>query len=249
MWITTHRGGPTQRHFFDVILSNHTRVDTRVFIDLNYNALNETIYRMADEGYSVETICDRERGPVDNSHTSYTALFERTSHILETEVFLGDSVDNYNERLSRMNASGYRIVSHSIVTEDDKFRVSSVYKRDRRLAFNISIGPQPKMESFFNVSFFDFTRLSLEYAKQDYYLNFVEVHSETGNPSARFSAIFYQHTDKTIRSGNWFRWGLNEEGVEALIAREGENWDPVIISGYNYIGLVRYFIQFIRHVR
>ena len=248
-WITTHRGGPTQRHGFDIILTNHTSVDTRVFIDLGYVQLNETIYSMLDEGYSVQTISDRERGNAPTSSLSYTVLFTRTIDILETEVFLRDSVDEYHERLSRMNASGYRIASHSVVQFNGKYEVSSVYKRDRRIAFNISIDPPPKLVSFFNVTFFDFTRLSLDIVQQSYYLNFVEVYADIGNPSARFSAILYEHTDRTIHRGNWFRWGLDEDSLKTLIAGEGANWDPFLICGYNYIGVLRYFIEFVRHVK
>lgn len=248
-WITTHRGGASQRHSFDIILTNHTSVDTRVFIDLGYVQLNETINRMSDEGYSVQTISDRERGIAPSSSISYTVLFTRTEDILETEVFLRDSVDEYYERLSRMNASGYKIVSHSVVHFNSKHEVSSVYKRDRRLVFNITLDTPPKFESFFNVTFFDFTRLSLDIVRRNYYLNFVEVHADIGYPSARFSAILYEHTDRTIHRGNWFRWGLDEEAVKALIAVEGANWDPFLICGYNYIGVLRYFISFVRHVK
>lgn len=246
-WITTHLGGPSQRHYFDVILTNHSQVDTRTFIDLNSAVANKTIKQMAHEGYSLEKISDRERGLSSSKALSYTLLFTRTDDIMETKVFLGDSPEAYDERLSRMNSSGFRIISHSIAHSSGKYQVSSIFRRDRRLAFNISIDPVPQVKSFLNFTFFEFTRSSLNLAKRNYYMSHLEVHSNPRKHSSQFSAIFKENTKESIHNGHWFRWGLDSNAVQTLITSQVDDWDPHMITGYNYLGNVRYFVLFVRH--
>lgn len=246
-WITTHSGGAIQSHAMDVILSNSTLVDTRVFIDLTATQLNETIHQMANEGYSIKTLADRERGRAPGSSISYTALFERTNYLLETEVFLGDSLEQWRNRVAVMNSSGYRLISQSFVDYQGKQQAATVFTRDRRLAHNITFEPPPKMAVINNATFFDFTGLVLDYARRNYYLSHIEVHQRASNPSAMFSAIMLEHTDETIHGGHWFRWGLSEEAVKAIIQVETADWDPYITTGYSHQGAIVYYIAFVRH--
>ena len=249
IWITTHTGGAVLSHTVDVILSNSTLVDTRVFIDLSASQLNQTLQQMASEGYSIKTLADRERGRAPSSSVSYTALFDRANHLLETEVFLSDSLDEWKRRLVRMNSTGYRLISQSFVEYQDSVQVSTVFTRDKRLAHNIEFDPPPDVVTFTNVSFFDFTGHALDYARRNYYLSHLEVHQLSTEQSSRFSAIMLEHTDKTIAGGHWFRWGLNEAAVQALIQVEADSWDPYVVSGYSHQGIINYYIAFRRHAR
>ena len=249
IWITTHLVGTSNVQVFDIILSNNIKVDTRVVIDVTAQALNDTVRKMFTEGFTISSLADRVRGRSPNNAVSYTALFDKSNHLLETEMYLGDTVVDWKKRVVAMNSSGYRLISQSFVEFQDKEQVSTIFTRDRRLAYNITFEPPQKMFTFNNVSFFQFTTLALQYARKSYYLSHLEVNQREGDPSARFSAILLGHTPKTIRNGNWFRWGLNEEAVNSMIELESPNWDPHALSGYSHQGVLVYYVAFRRHVK
>lgn len=249
-WITTHLLGTSKTQTFDVVLSNSTNVDTRVFIDITAKALQDTVETMSAQGYSISSLADRERGRAPNNAISYTALFRRSSHLLETELFLGDSVEDWKKRVVRLNNSGYRLVSQSFThLQDREQEVSTIFTRDRRLAHNITFERPPKMVSITNVTFFDFTRLALTYARKNYFLTHLEVNQRDTETFPRFFAILVAHTSKSIGRGNWFRWGLNEEAINTMIRLEAPNWDPYVVSGYSHQGEAVYYVAFQRHTQ
>jgi len=248
-WITTHKGGLVQKHAFDVILTNHSRVDTRVFIDLTAAQLNDTIVEMGHEGFSISTLADRERGSAANTVVSYTALFRPTNHLLETEVYLADSMAVFTRRLADKTDAGYRLISQSLVDFRGVEQVSTVFTIDRRLAHNITVDPPPSLVVLTNLTFFQFTGKTLEYARKNYYLSHLEVHERTGDPSARFSIILLAHNDRTIGGGNWFRWALDDESVTTRISSEAANWDPYVVSGYSHQGVLVFYVAFVRHIK
>lgn len=247
-WITTHLLGTSKTQAFDILLSNGTNIDSRVFIDLTAAALREAVTTMTAQGYSISSLADRERGKAPNLAISYTALFRRSNHLLETELFLGDSVDDWKKRVVAMNNSGYRLVSQSFTHLQGREKVSTIFTRDRRLAHNITFEGPPKMFSFTNETFYEFTRLALNYARKSYYLTHLEVNQRDSDTFPRFSAILVAHTALSVRRGNWFRWGLNEEAITTMIQLESPNWDPYVVNGYSHQGEAVFYMAFQRHV-
>lgn len=164
-------------------------------------------------------------------------------------MFLGDSVEDWKKRVVRMNDSGYRLISQSFTHLQGREEVSTVFTRDRRLVHNITFESPPKMVSFSNVSFFEFTSLALNYARKSYFLTHLEVTQRDTETSPGFSAILVAHTAKTVRRGNWFRWGLDEEAIATMIQLEAPNWDPYVISGYSHQGEAVYYVAFQRHTK
>ena len=243
IWATTYQLGPNSKSYFDVVLSNSSTVDVKGFFDLDITQLNRTIQNMTQYGYSVCFLSDRKRGnrPVS---PHYTVVFKRDPQLIETKVYLRDSIAAYLERLARKKREGYQLVSHSFCAIDGTLEAASVYKRDRRLAFNITVENQQRWKSYHNLSFYDFTRTALHLGRQNYTPSFVETYEPGQSGISLFAAIFTEHTPTT--KFNWFRWGLNTTSAIQYVNRWKSLWDPVITTGYNYLNNVYHFIEFKR---
>ena len=243
IWATTYRVGSDSRSYFDVILSNSSNVDVKGFLDLGITALNKTIQNMTQQGYSVWFLSDRKRGnrPVS---PHYTVVFGRDPQIIETKVYLRDSIAAYLRRLAQKKRERYQLVSHSFCVIDGKLEATSVYKRDRRIAFNITVENQQRWASYHNLTFYDFTRIALQFSRQNYTPTFIKAYEPVESGASLFAAIFTEHTPPT--RSNWFRWGLNTTSVIQNIDRRKLAWDPVITTGYNYLNNVYHFVEFKR---
>ena len=243
IWATTYQVGPNSKSYFDVILSNSSRFDVKGFFDLDITDLNRTIQNMTQQGYSVWFLSDRKRGnrPVS---PHYTVVFKKDPQLIETKVYLRDSIAAYLERLARKKHEGYQLVSHSFCAIDGKLEATSVYKRDRRLAFNITVDNQQRWESYHDLSFYNFTRIALHWSRQNYTPSFIEAYEPGQSGTSLFAAIFTEHTPAT--KSNWFRWGLNTTSVIQNIDRQKSVWDPLITTGYNYLNNVYHFVEFKR---
>ena len=247
LWAAPYRVGPDLKPYFDVILTNSSEADTKGFMDLTFNEMNQTIHEMKAEGYSASVIVDRARGKAPTA-PSYSAVFIRKNDILETEVYLRDSVQEYNERLIRMKAAGYRLISHSFCVIQGQLEVASVYERDRRLAFNITVPNLLQWQSYYNLPFFNFSEIALSLGRQNYYPYYVESYNLPGvstTSSSVFAAIFEQPIGPNL---NWFRWALNKATAEDTITSELTDgiWEPRISLAYNYLGNIRHYLGFTR---
>ena len=240
IWTTAYTTGPSFKPYMDVILTNSTQVDTRGFLDLTFNKMNETLFQMKDEGYFPKYISDRRRGS-DPSAPSYNAVFIKRPDYIETQVFLRESVDMYNLRLIDMKSKAYRLISHSFCEIKGRTETTAVYIRDRRVLHNITIGRQPAWESYYNRSFLQFTRDTLRLSPQKFYPIFVE--TNTVNGESRFAAIYLEQLDDI---GTWYRWGVATESTRETFEVEEVNWEPVMSTSYNYNGLVNHFFVFQR---
>jgi hypothetical protein len=247
LWAAPYRVGPDLKPYFDVILTNSSEADTKGFMDLTFEDMNRTIHRMKTEGYSASVIIDRVRGKAPRA-PSYSAVFTRKNEILETEVFLRDSIQEYDERLQRMKAAGYRLISHSFCVIQGELEVVSVYERDRRLAFNITVPNLLQWQSYYNLPFFNFSEIALKLGRQGYYPYYVESYNlpvVSTTSSSVFAAIFEQPIGHNL---NWFRWALAKAVAEETITSELTDgiWEPRVSLAYNYLGNVRHYLGFTR---
>lgn len=246
LWVSPYRVGPDLRPYFDVILTNSSEADTIGYLDLKVDQMNQTIKRMKTQGYSAKYIVTRGRGKNPATHTSYSAVFIQKNDILETEVFLRDSLQEYEERLSRKTSEGYRLVSHSFCNIQGQIEVVSVYERDRRLAFNISVPNLVQWQSGHNLTFFKFSEVALTLGRDGYYPAYVESYNfGSGTDNSRFAAVFEKPNDVNL---NWFRWALDTTTARDTINSELEGgiWQPLISLAYNYLGNVRHYLGFTR---
>ena len=247
LWVAPYRVGPSLKPYFDVILTNSSEADTKGFMDLTFDDMNRTIHEMKAEGYSASVVVDRARGKAPTA-PSYSAVFTRKNDILETEVYLRDRVQEYEERLKRMKAAGYRLISHSFCEIQGQLEVASVYERDRRLAYNITVPNLLRWQSYYNLPFYNFSEVALSLGRQNYYPYYVESYnlqgvSTTGN--SVFAAIFEQPIGPNL---NWFRWSLERSAAEDTITSELTDgiWEPRVSLAYNYLGNIRHYLGFTR---
>ena len=243
LWVAPYRVGPDLRPYFDIVLTNSSQADTRGFLDLTVEVMNRTIREMKEQGYSARYIVDRDRGK-NPIAPSYSAIFTRKHDIFETEVYLRDSVRVYEERLTRMKAEGYRLLSHSFCEIQRQMEVVSVFERDRRLAFNITVLDNVLWESHHNLSFFRFSETALRLGRAGYYPSYVESYNRRGETD---SSIFVGIFEKPIGANlNWFRWSLDTTEARETIDSELDDciWDPLISLAYNYLGNVRHYLGF-----
>ena len=246
LWVSPYRVGPDFKPYFDVILTNSSEEDTIEYLDLKVDQMNQTIQRMRTQGYSAKYIVTRDRGKTPGIHTSYSAVFVRKNDILETEVFLRDSLQEYEQRLSSKTLEGYRLLSHSFCKIQGQIEVVSVYERDRRLAFNISVPNLVQWQSKHNLPFFNFSDIALALGREGYYPSYVESYNfGSGTDNSRFAAVFEKPNGPNL---NWFRWALNTTTAKDTIRSEleGGTWRPLISLAYNYLGNVRHYLGFTR---
>ena len=242
IWVTTYRVGP-RKAYFDVVLSNSSNVDTKGYLDLDITRLHQTIGNMTQQGYSVWYLSDRERGRQPTS-PHYSVVFRKTPALTETVVYLRDNVTMYLERQAQKRRDGYQLISHSFCYIQGKVEAASVYVRDRRLAFNITVDNQPRWESYHNLTFFDFTGIALRLSGGNFYPSFVEVYQQGNSGKSIFAPIFQGRL--TTTTANWFRWGWNTTSANQYIHQERNSWDPFITTGYNYNNNVYHFVVFKR---
>ena len=246
LWVYPYRVGPDLRPYFDVILTNSSEADTVGYLDLKIDQMNKTIDKMRTQGYSARYIVTRDRGKNQAIHTSYSAVFVRKNDILETEVFLQDSLQEYEQRLSSKTSKGYRLLSHSFCKIQGQIEVTSVYERDRRLAFNISVPNLVQWQSKHNLTFFMFSGIALSLSREGYYPSYVESYNfQSGADNSRFAAVFEKPNDVNL---NWFRWALNTTTARDTIKSELKDgiWQPLVSLAYNYLGNVRHYLGFTR---
>ena len=246
LWAAPYRVGPDLKPYFDVILTNSSEADTKGFMDITFDNMNRTIHESKAEGYSASIIISRDRGKTPTA-PSYSAIFTRKNDILETEVYLRDSVQQYDQRLARMKAAGYRLLSHSFCVIQGQLEVVSVYERDRRLGFNITVPNILQWQSYYNLPFFNFSEIALTLGRQGYYPYYVHSYNLPGGTatSSVFAAIFEQPIGHNL---NWFRWALDQAAAEETITSELTDgiWEPRISLAYNYLGNVRHYLGFAR---
>ena len=249
LWAAPYWVGPSfPKPYFDVILTNSSDTDTKGFMDITHEVMNQTIYDMKALGYSASTITHRPRGREPKS-PSYTAIFTRKNDILETEVFLRDSLQEYRQRLTRMTAEGYRLLSHAFCEIQGQTEVVSVYERDRRLAYNITVPNLVQWQSYYNLTFFKFSEVALQLGRDDYYPYFVQSYRSTDVTNVQhnslFAAVFVQPIGNNL---NWFRWGLERSVASDTITVQLNDgiWEPRISLAYNYLGNMPHFVSFTR---
>ena len=246
LWVVPYRVGPDLKPYFDVILTNSSQADTKAFMDLNVDVMNRTIYEQQALGYSARLIVGRDRGK-NPSAPSYSAVFTRKNTIFETEVYLRESIQEYEARLSSKTASGFRLISHSFCKIQGWWEVVSVYERDRRLAFNITIPDSDRTlwQSEHNLTFFKFSEVALRLGSDGFYPTYVQsIDDSTTN--SKFAAIFEKPGSGV--NLNWFRWALNLTTVRDTINAELADgiWEPLITVAYNYLGNIRHYLGFTR---
>lgn len=243
-WISSYRLGPSMNPYFDFVASNSSRVDTVSFVEISYEKLDSSIREMRDRGYSVKVLIDRIRGK-NPSSPSYSVIFEPRNAIFETEVFLRDSFKVYETRLANNTRAGYRISSHSFCSIRGNVEATSVYTRDRRIAYNIPIPKYPALVVKNNMTFFDFTSATLTLAGEGFYPYSVEVYLQGDRTDSSFSAIFEERNENS--QGNWFRWSLNTTAARDLIELQtGRSWEVYLTVGYTYLSKSEHFVEFKR---
>ena len=245
LWVSPYRVGPNLKPYFDVILTNASEAEVKGYLDLSIEAINTTIYSMKEQGYSASYIVSRDRGKNPDA-PFYSAVFTRKNDIFETEVYLRDSIEEYEERLTSMKAKKYRLLSHSFCEIQGKLEVVSVYERDRRLAYNISAPDSPLWQSRHNLTFFRFSEIALTLGADGYYPSYVESFNFGSNADqSMFAAVFEKPNGVNL---NWFRWAVETEAARTTIDSELEEdtWQPSISLAYNYLGNVRHYLGFTR---
>ena len=243
-WITSYRLGPDKTPFFDFVASNSSLVNTISYVDIGYNKLNRSIHEMKEQGYFVSLLIDRIRGP-NPTEPSYSVIFSPRDAILETQVNLRDSYEDYLSRLARNTAAGFRILSQSFCSIQDSVEVATVFTRDRRIPLNIPAPRGPAIEVRSNMTFFQFTRITLQLAADGFFPSAVEAFTQGSTTNSFFSVIYQQRGENTF--GNWFRWSLNTTAARDLIEKEtSQSWDVYLTVGYTYIGNTEHFVEFRR---
>ena len=243
-WISSYRLGPDLKPYFDFIATNSSRVDTKSVVEIGFSELNRTIYDMKDQGYYIKLLIDRIRGK-NPTEPSYSVIFEPRAPIFETEHFLRDSFETYKTRLATMTRSGYRLISHSFCSIRGQVEVTSVYIRDRRIAFNIPTPEYPDLVIKSNLTFFEFTDSTIKQATRGFYPASVEVFKADSSHYSYFSVIYEERDVNT--QGNWFRWSLNTTAARDLILTQTQHsWDVLLTTGYTYLQNIEHFVEFRR---
>lgn len=243
-WISSYRVGPDMIPYFDFVVSNDSALDTIAFVEIRFAELNETIHVMEQRKYFVSLLIDRIRGK-NPLEPSYSVIFTRRDEIFETKVHLRDTLAKYKVRLVRKFRNGYRLLSQSFCSIRGSIEVSSVFIRDRRIAYNIPTPKYPKWRAEVNLTFFEFTDTTLREARKNFIPVAVEVYKIDGVAQSLFSVVYEERTDRT--EGNWFRWSLNTTAARLLIKENvAKSWDIFLTTAYTYLGRTEHFIEFTR---
>ena len=247
LWVAPYRVGPDLKPYFDVILTNSTQADTKGFLDLNIDDMNLTIFDQRALGYFAQFIVSRDRGK-NPSAPSYSAVFTPKNSLFETEVYLRDSVEQYESRLSTKTAAGYRLLSHTFCRIQGQWEVASVYERDRRLAFNISVPDTERIswQSEHNLTFFRFSEVALRLSREGFYPSYIQTYKDATTGNSKFAAVFEKPGSGA--NLNWFRWALNITTVQDTITAEVNDgiWEPLVTLAYDYLGNIRHYVGFTR---
>ncbi len=247
-WASSYKFGQTPRAYYNMVFHNSTSLKTRGFLELGLEALKQKITDMKPDGYSLRYISCRMKKAVPYEPL-FAAIFGQVPDIIETEVYMQDSVATYLARLREKREQGYQLVSHcfSHRPEDGRVDASSVYTRDRRVAFNISVPPPVKWVSYYNLTFFDYTEVALNHSHNNMYLSFLDLWNYEGaairSPESFFACVF---TERLTNDGAWFRWGMNTTQARDLVTKNSNNWFPDIVAGYSYLGTLSHYVQFKR---
>ena len=246
-WISSYRQGPGMTPYFDFVATNSTIVDTVSYVEIGYNQLNRTIQDMKEKGYDIKLLIDRIKGR-NPSEPSYSVIFEPRDLIFESVIFLRDQFKVHEYRIKKMLEAGYRLVSHSSCAIRRNIETTSVYMRDRRIAFGIPTPSYPQQQVRNNMTFFEFTHVTLKLANEGYFPFAIEVYSLPSHPDSVFSVTFEERSEES--EGNWFRWNLNATAARDLIEVETRvSWDVYITTGYTYLGSSQHFIEFTRKLQ
>ena len=233
--LSSYRFGYNLETTFDVTFSNSSLVDTVPYIQLTECQLLAQIDGLRGQGYSVVSISGRVAA---DGLLYYTGVFRISAPIMETKVYLRDSVSVHLQRLVDLKASGYQLVAQSLETVGHVVEACSIYTRDIRLDYNISINTKPlDWTSFFNASFYQFTGNLLR-AVSRYNPIHVDMYYGADNRSSLFSAVLLGYTQS-----QWFLWGLNYSSTLAEVASMKQYWEPIISLGYSYLGSAVHYVQ------
>ena len=245
-WLTAYRSSSGSRInlHFGVILNNSTQLDSVAFRDLNPEVLRSKIAEMNEKGYSVKYISDRFRG--GNTVCSYSIVFVPTDDIIDTEVFLQDSIATHEQQLATKTADRYVLRSISLcdlTPVGGIVEVATVYTRDRRIAAGIPIDDHPKWISYHNLTFYDFTEVTLRHVREKMYPTYVESYylSADRTRNSYFSVVLEEQSES---DSGWFRWGLNYTEAVEQTKTNSRSWVPCLITGYNYQGRALFFVKF-----
>lgn len=242
-WLSAYRAAPRSGRtlHFGVILNNSTKQNTVAFLDLTPQKLQDKIREMNNSGYSVKHISDRTRGVY--TVCLYYVVFESTNDLIDVEVFMRDSIATHMQRLATKNDTGYILRSLSLCdlrSAGGIVEVTSVYTRDKHVAAGIEI-EQRRWASYFNLTFFEFSILAIQYGNDNMYPSYIESYDLYPNTDSYFSIVFEEFNEYHPR---WFRWGLNQMAVDDEVARNSHSWAPIIVTGYNLYDSVYFFVEF-----
>ena len=223
--LSSYRLGYGLETIFDVIFSNSSLVDTVPYIQLTESQLLAQIVELGSQGYAVSSISGRV---ASDGVLYYSGVFRAHPPIVETKVFLGDSETIHLKRLTDLKNTGHQLVAQSLETVDEETEACSVYTRDIRLSYNISVDTKPpNWISFFNTTFYQFTGNLLKAVSQ-YSPIHIDVYHRAASSSPLFSAVLLEYPQS-----QWFVWDMNYN--RTLTELEGAKlyWEPVLSLGYN----------------
>lgn len=241
-WISSYRVGPDNIPYFDFVASNSSLVDTISYVEIGYSKLSRSIHELKEQGYFVNLLIDRIRGR-NPDEPSYSVIFTPRDAILETQVNLRDSYEDYLSRLARNTADGYRLLSQSFCSIRGSVEVASVFTRDRRIPLNIPAPRGPDMRVKSNMTFGQFTDVSLRYINDNLYPVAVEIFTQGRRRESFFSVIYEKRAGNTY----WFRWSMNTTAARDLIESATQMyWDVYLSAGYTYNGRSEHFLAFRR---
>ena len=226
-------------HHYNIIVHNST-IRTREFLDITKEELARQVGLQETDGYFVWKISGKLRS--NDSKPLYSVIFGHNPAYIETLILEGLSFFAHFTRSLDLQNQGWGVISQVVLASQSQTIFSSVYQRDKRLAFNITIPAEeilPVRESFFGFPFDVFTGIALLKASANFHPIQVNTYN-LPNFGSQFSAVF----EKSGRSNSFFfRWGRNITEVTEDVARFRNSWDPLIVSGYRYNGLVEYFMM------
>ena len=233
--LSSYRFGYDLETTFDVTFSNSSLVDTVPYIQLTESQLLAQIDGLRGKGYSVVSISGRVAA---DGLLYYTGVFRISAPIMETKVYLRDSLAAFQGRLKDMQGNGYQLVAQSLEMVSRAVVACSVFTRDRRLDYNISIDQKPlRWISLYNVSFYEFTNNILNNVR-----SFLPAHIDSyyiDSSDSVFSVVLLERTADIVQ---WFQWGLNDSYTRVTL-KEKVNWDPIIALGYSYYSDHQHYLQ------
>lgn len=241
-WIASHQIPPATDWYYDLIFDNSSKHLTRAVFELSGAVLNSTIINMARDGYMMRVIASRYR----QGTPLYSGVFQQESDLIETAVYLHQTIlAHYNLRIN-LKKEGWQMKCQDVTAEQNQLRFSSIYVRDRRKTYNITVHT-PDWQSFYGFNFYQFMSLTLQYGLLNYFPRHVTAYLYPGETESRF-AVIYERKVHGDTDQLWYRWGLNATTALKDIDMFNPDWDPVLIMGYKYKDSVKYMIQWGRKI-